>query len=121
MNVNGIPLKTIDKAFGEARMVCLKERTQPHPDAAFHSAAVRWCDAIEHGIMIADPKEFNALFTAFLKEAERVKAARGGRLYKQRAASTRRGVSKKRRTHKRKRSYQGPHINPAYNTAPFKW
>ena len=31
-----------------------------------------------------------------------------------------RTVSKKRRTYKKKRSYQGPYINPTYNTLPFK-
>jgi len=31
------------------------------------------------------------------------------------------GVHKKGRTHKQKRHYKGPYINPTYNTLPFKW
>ena len=35
--------------------------------------------------------------------------------------STTGGVHQKRRTHKRHGRYEGPYINPTYNTLPFKW
>uniref|UniRef100_A0A6C0CH08 Uncharacterized protein n=1 Tax=viral metagenome TaxID=1070528 RepID=A0A6C0CH08_9ZZZZ len=43
------------------------------------------------------------------------------RPYKNCYRSSAGGVSKKRRTHKRRGRYEGPYINPTYNTLPFKW